>query len=32
MLQAKNLPLKIFKVLLLTKEFERDILNRETNV
>lgn len=32
MLQAKSLQLKIFKVLLLTEEFERVVLNRETNV
>lgn len=32
MLQAKSLQLKIFKVLLLIEEFERDVLNRETNV
>lgn len=29
MLQAESLQLKIFKVLLLTKEFEKDVLNRE---
>lgn len=32
MLQAKSLQLKIFKVSLLTEEFERDVLSRETNV
>lgn len=29
MLQAESSRLKIFKVLLLTKEFEKDVLNRE---
>ena len=32
MFQARSLQLKIFKVLLLTEEFERDLLNREINV
>lgn len=32
MLQAQSLQLKIFIVLLLTEEFERDWLNTETNL
>lgn len=32
MLQARSLQLKIFKVLLLTEKFEKDVLNREANV